>query len=83
VTEAVRKRLERAALAAHAAKEERVTVATGALVELLAAVQDVAVIRRVCGLAATWVGVEPESDIGARAVGVLRRQLWDVRKGRL
>lgn len=83
MTEAVRKRLERAALAAHAAKAERVTVGTGALVELLAAVQDVAVIRRLCGLAATWVGVEPASHIGARAVDALRRQLWDVRKGRL
>lgn len=83
MTEAVRKRLERAALAAHEAKTERVTVATGALLELLAAVQDVAVIRRICGIAATWVGVAPVSDVGAHAVDALKRQLRDIQRGRL
>lgn len=75
--------LERLGLAAHGARRPHVLVETGPFLELLAHVQEVEAIRRLCGEAATWVGVEPANEIGSQVVARVRAQLWAVRKGEL
>lgn len=77
------RQLERLALSAHASRSPSLAVSTGELIDLLAAVQDMEAIRRLCGEAATWVGVEPVSDVGHESVARVRRQLREVRKGAL
>lgn len=73
--------LERVALAAHVARNESVVVGTGQLLELLAAVQEAEEVRRLCGEASTYVGVEPQGEAGARNVARVKARLREVWKG--
>lgn len=70
--------LERAVMEAHVSKHRQVTVGTDELLRLLGAVQDFDEVRRLCGVAATCVGREPDTTEGVQYAQRVKRKLRSV-----
>lgn len=58
------------------------TLHTMTLLRLLDVTADTEKLRKLAGIAATYVGREPDTDVGVRQVTEMRRKLWQVWKGR-